>query len=157
VDEGTTFNVFLPAARHGSTADQAEGVARKVRGGTETILLVEDETAVRGLATVVLQKHGYRVLEAPSGHAALEIWKQHASEVDLLLTDLVMPGGMTGMDLAEKLKASNPKLKVIYSSGYSTELTGQILESKEGKLFLQKPYHPQDLAETVRKLLDQPG
>jgi len=85
----------------------------------------------------------------------MQIWKQHKGQFDLLLTDMVMPEGMTGRQLADKLKVLNPELKVIYSSGYSADLiTEEGLELSEGLNFLQKPYHPQKLAQTVRSCLD---
>ena len=153
VDVGTTFEVFLPVAS-AVAAQNSENVSKAVAGGHETILLVEDEAAVRALAATVLQKCGYRILQAANGAEALEVWKAHAPGIDLLLTDMVMPGGLTGWELAEKLLADKPKLKVIYSTGYSEDMTGDISNSKVKIHLLQKPYHPQKLATTVREELD---
>jgi len=155
--EGAGFNIYLPAARPADLVAPVEKSAPQIRGGTETILLVEDEEALRGLAAVVLQRHGYRVLEAASGPAAVEVWKEHSPAIELLITDLVMPGGMSGIVLAEKLTAAKPSLKVIYSSGYSAEVSGRILDSKDGKRFLQKPYRRDDLIRLVREVLDHRG
>ena len=117
------------------------------------ILVVEDEPSLRLLVRKVLERSGFEVLEAASGRAALELWDQDKPHVDLLLTDMVMPDGMSGRQLAERLKADNPALKVLYTSGYSTELLGKDLGLQEGANFLQKPYPPSKLVQTVRTAL----
>ena len=117
------------------------------------ILVVEDEPSLRLLVRKVLERSGFEVLEAASGRAALELWDQDKPHVDLLLTDMVMPDGMSGRQLAERLKADNPELKVLYTSGYSTELLGKDLALQEGTNFLQKPYPPSKLVQTVRNAL----
>jgi len=101
-----------------------------------------------------LSQLGYRVLEAINGVEAQEVWKQHREEIHLLLTDLVMPGGMTGKDSAEQLLRENPKLKVIYVSGYSAEVAGKDFPLEEGNNFLAKPIQAFKLAQTVRQNLD---
>ncbi len=116
----------------------------------KTILVVEDEPTLRALVRKVLERSGYDVIESSSGLAALELWTRTKPQVDLLLTDMVMPDGISGMQLAEKLKAQNPKLKVIFTTGYSAELMGNNFEIKEGLNFLQKPYPPQRLVQTVK-------
>jgi CheY-like chemotaxis protein len=118
--------------------------------GKKTILVVEDEPTLRALVRKVLERSGYTVLDSPSGLAALELWSNTKPHVDLLLTDMVMPDGISGMQLAEKLKVENPGLKVIFTTGYSAELMGKDFEIKEGVNFLQKPYPPQKLVQTVR-------
>src|SRR6185436_18060528 len=95
-----------------------------VKRGHETILLVEDEAPLRALTRAVLERHGYRVLEAASGVDALAQWEKCGTEVQLLLTDMVMPDGLTGRQLAKQLKVSKPDLRVIYTSGYSVNLEG---------------------------------
>ena len=117
------------------------------------ILVVEDEPSLRLLVRKVLERSGFEVLEAASGTAALELWDHDKPQIDLLLTDMVMPDGMSGRQLAERLKADNPELKVLYSSGYSTDLLGKDLALKEGINFLQKPYPPSKLLQTVRNAL----
>jgi len=117
------------------------------------ILVVEDEPSLRLLVRKVLERSGFEVLEAASGRAALELWDQGKPHIDLLLTDMVMPDGMSGRQLAERLKADNPALKVLYTSGYSTELLGKDLGLQEGANFLQKPYPPSKLVQTVRTAL----
>jgi two-component system cell cycle sensor histidine kinase/response regulator CckA len=124
----------------------------------QTILVVEDEPTLRALVRKVLERVGYEVVEAPSGLAALELWNQKHPHVDLLLTDMIMPDGISGRQLGEKLKAENPKLKVIYTTGYSADLLGNDFVLKEGLNFLQKPYPPHKLVQTVRNGLqsDEP-
>ena len=119
-----------------------------------TIFVVEDEPTLRALVRRVLERGGYEVIEASSGLAALELWKEKKTHVDLLLTDMVMPDGISGRQLAEKLKADNPGLKIIYTTGYSPDLMGKEVALREGVNFLQKPYPPQKLVETVRNGLE---
>jgi two-component system, cell cycle sensor histidine kinase and response regulator CckA len=116
----------------------------------QTILVVEDEPTLRALVRKVLERDGYEVVEASSGLAALELWSSKKPRVDLLLTDMVMPDGISGLQLAERLKTENPALKVVFTTGYSAELLGKDFVLKEGVNFLQKPYPPQKLVQTVR-------
>ncbi len=116
----------------------------------QTVFVVEDEPTLRALVRKVLERGGFDVIEAPSGLAAIELWSKQKPHVDLLLTDMVMPDGISGRQLAEKLKADNPNLKVIFTTGYSAELVGKDFVVKEGVNFLQKPYPPQKLVQTVR-------
>jgi nitrogen-specific signal transduction histidine kinase len=153
---GTTFEVYLPALAETTTAASEAESRPGPRGGTETILLVEDDADVRLVTRITLERHGYRVLEAPDGLAALELWRQHRDAVALLLTDLVMPGELDGRELAQRLRADRPQLKVIYTSGYSPELAGRELHSRSGEAFLQKPCPAERLLETVRECLDAP-
>jgi len=154
VGKGTTFKIFLPACDRPAPSETAP-VAPKIDGGTETLLVVEDEPSVRELVVSCLRRYGYCVLEADDGPKALELWQQHREKIALLLTDMVMPGGMTGRDLAIKLKKDNHNLKVIYSSGYNTEMaTGELPPDKDAR-YLHKPYSPTKLMETIRHCLDQ--
>jgi len=109
---------------------------------------------LRGLASKLLQKQGYQIFEAASGVEALEVWGQHDGVFDLLLTDMVMPGGVTGRELAEKLLADKPELKVIFTSGYSTDMVGENFTLEEEVNFLPKPYPPKALIQIVRGCLD---
>jgi CheY-like chemotaxis protein len=102
-----------------------------------------------------LRKAGYKIVQAASGSEALSIWPQHSSEVDLLFTDIVMPDGMSGCDLAETLRANKPDLKVLYTSGYSLDVVEQDFALRQGENFLQKPYQPGTLLRTVRSSLDE--
>jgi CheY-like chemotaxis protein len=155
VGKGATFSVFFPAnskpieARTAQSAPQAE-----VRGGKETILIVEDEPVLRDMAHVILQECGYQILEASSGREALLVWDRHQGAIDLVLTDVVMPEGISGMDLAQRLLATKPKLKIVFASGYSMDNldTAFVRNGRAG--FLQKPYTHITLAQAIRSALD---
>jgi len=153
VGKGTTFRIFIPHA--GERIESETPMAQiQIRGGTETILLVEDEKPVCELVARVLEKHGYKALQAGTGAEALDIWRSHRNEIHLLLTDLIMPGNMNGRELAEALWAERPDLKVIFTSGYSADIVGKDFKIESDLNFLQKPYHPQALALAVRRCLD---
>jgi signal transduction histidine kinase/DNA-binding response OmpR family regulator len=154
VNQGTTFRVYLPRLMGLSGEKNVLPSLASVRGGSETILLVEDDPSVRSSLKNALSSLGYRVLEASDGAEALELWKQHSAEIDLLLTDLVLPGGMTGRELSERLLLDDPGLKVIYSSGYSAEIVSKHIPLEEGVNFLAKPYEARKLAQTIRNRLD---
>jgi two-component system, cell cycle sensor histidine kinase and response regulator CckA len=154
--QGSTFKVFLPASNCLKKKLPEPSSPRTANDCHETLLFVEDEPALRELGRLVLEQYGYRVLEAEAGGQALEVWKQKASKIDLLLTDMVMPGGLNGQELATKLRADKPSLKIIYTSGHSTHLLGKDSGLQAGLNFLPKPYNPQSLAATVRRCLDSP-
>jgi CheY-like chemotaxis protein len=101
----------------------------------------------------ILQNNGYHILEAENGVAALKVWQDHQGKIDLLLTDMIMPEGISGEKLAERLRQENQQLKVIYSSGFSEELINKTGTMQEGYNFLAKPYHPKRLVEAVRTCL----
>jgi signal transduction histidine kinase len=155
LERGTRFNIFLPVD---TQVDRPVAAAPVLRpdGGHETILLVEDEAPLRRLAKQMLQRHGYRVYDACSGVEALVIWKERQAEIDLLLTDMIMPGGWTGLELADKIRADKKGLRIIYTTGYSPDAFSPNLHLKEGINFLAKPYHPNLLIQTVRQCLDLP-
>jgi PAS domain S-box-containing protein len=155
VGKGTTFQIFLPASDASAEALAKEAVKPKPRGGTETILLVEDDQAVRMMTRIVLERNGYNVLEATNGVEAQQIWTEQQSRIALLLTDLVMPGGMDGRELAARLLTQNPNLKVIFTSGYSADIAGRELKLQAGQNFMQKPCPTDQLFNTVRNLLDR--
>ncbi len=125
-----------------------------MKQGSETILLVEDEPDVCMLVRTLFEYQGYRVLEAASGKEALGVWKEHADKVDMMLTDIVMPDGITGIKLAELLRKDRPELKVVFSSGYGPEAVAKECLSSPGNSFLQKPYDLQVLLSTVRNCID---
>ena len=154
VGEGTTLRIFLPASEELATPVSSEASA-DLRGGKETILVVEDEPAVREIMTHVLRHHGYNVLEASDGPEALDMWAQRGCEVDLLVTDIVMPNGMKGNVLAEQLQAEKTGLKVIFSSGYSSEFATESSPLDARFSFLEKPYKPEVLVRAVRDCLDR--
>jgi CheY-like chemotaxis protein len=154
--QGTTFNVFFPASSEPVKAPPPDiALTAKVRGGRETILVVEDEPVLRDMAHLILQDCGYHVLEAGSGGEALQVWERHPGGIDLILTDVVMPGGMSGRELAVKLLGSHPDLKIIFTSGYNVEETNTDFFRRGGAVFLQKPYTRTDLAKIVRECLDR--
>jgi len=154
IGTGSTFKVYLPVANETRNAPAAPTVEPKpAQGGEETILVVEDETGLLELVRNVLQGYHYSVLAASSGVEALQVWNEHNGRVDLLLTDMIMPGGISGNDLAAKLRKDKPGLKVIYTSGYSSELMEKDSGSND-TTFLAKPYLPLQLAQAVRKCLD---
>ncbi|HTL59554.1 MAG TPA: response regulator [Candidatus Limnocylindrales bacterium] len=154
VGVGTTFKIFFPAVEClKETSGEAPVSQEQVRGGRETILVVEDEPVLRELIREVLQQYDYQVIEARSGIDALRVWDEFDGRIDLLLTDMVMPEGMNGRELAAQLKKRKPELKVIYSSGYSPESTGKDFGHND-TVFLSKPYLPPQLARTVRQCLD---
>jgi len=152
---GTTFRVYLPRLVTVPDKKPVWPALASVRSGHETILLVEDELSLRTSTRKILAHLGYRVLEAANGAEALNLWQHHRLAIKLLLTDLVMPGGMTGRELAEQLLAQNPRLKVVYSSGYSAEIAGKDFALEEGVNFLPKPFESRKLAEIIRNRLDQ--
>jgi signal transduction histidine kinase/ActR/RegA family two-component response regulator/HAMP domain-containing protein len=158
VGKGTTFTVFLPASERMATAPRRPEIpGGEVRGGAETVLVVEDEPVLLNLAGVILQDCGYRVVEAGSGVQALEIWERKGAEIDLLVTDIVMPMGITGLQLARELQLRKPKLKVVFTSGYGVGSMDREFIKQTGGTFLQKPYSRYALAKTVRECLDAPS
>lgn len=124
--------------------------------GRETILLVEDEPAVRMLSRMILERLGYQVIEAESGVAAWEIWVNQRPAVDLMVTDMIMPHGLTGRGLAEKLRAEKPELRIVFITGYSPSSVARGMNLIEGVNFVQKPYVPDALSAAVRNCLSQP-
>jgi CheY-like chemotaxis protein len=156
--KGATFRVHLPACTETSgTTVEGKASMNVVRGGAETILVVEDETPVRELVCRLLAGYGYKVLPAESGARALQLWQDCRSQVDLLLTDLVMPDRLNGRELADKFRVDRPELKVIFTSGYSVDVVGKDFVLQKGLRYLQKPFDPQKLAGAIRECLDQPA
>jgi len=154
VGHGTTFFIFLPGTQWKAPAKAVANPGAASRRGGETILVVEDEPNLRELARILLQSYGYRILEASSGLEALEFWTKQKDQIDLLLTDLVMPDGMTGLELGRKLVSEKASLKIVYTSGYSSELLRSEVRP-ESICFLQKPYAAQTMVETIRRMLDR--
>ncbi|MBI2947362.1 MAG: PAS domain S-box protein [Verrucomicrobia bacterium] len=151
---GTSFRVFLPGVPAPAEQRGPEAEPMEVRGGSEWILVVEDEHPLRELVRYVLNHYGYRVRVAASGVEALKVWQDCKEEIDLLLTDLVMPGGITGRELAVKLRREKPGLKVIFTTGYSPEIVKDGGRIEERIQLLPKPYNPSKLARMVRECLD---
>ena len=157
VGEGTSFLIFLPIIATCHPQPDAEApLAKPVKGGRETILVVEDEPDLRDLVAQVLKSRDYRVITAASGAKALETWSQRDGAIDLLLTDMVMPDGLTGRKLAERLTQEDPRLRVIFTSGYTAGMPGADLDDVAEGHFLPKPYRPATLLQVVRDCLDSP-
>jgi CheY-like chemotaxis protein len=152
---GAEFTVLLPACmlEEGATEPGRERMA-SARGGTESILLVEDEEPVRRLTQRLLEARGYRVRNAGTGAEALRIWDEERGAFDLVVTDMVMPGGISGRELAERLAARQPALRVIFLSGYAGDVVGPGMELRPGWNFLQKPFGATALLECVRARID---
>jgi CheY-like chemotaxis protein len=158
--QGSTFDVFFPATDEVPatvTKEETTFTASTVAGGTETILIVEDEPILREMARDILEGCGYKTLEASCGNEALDVWNNYASRIDLLLTDMVMPGGVSGVDLAERLQAGQPRLRIVFTSGYAANEVNREVLDKTHAHFLPKPYTHDELAQTVRECLDKSG
>jgi two-component system cell cycle sensor histidine kinase/response regulator CckA len=153
-DRGTTFTLCFPVAHGGLTREPTDVLAQDRPGGNETVLLVEDDPAVRRTVTAVLMRCGYQVYPASGAAEALEIWAHHKDEIRLLLTDVVLPEDMDGIALAARLLADRPRLPVLYSSGYASRAAERI-ELVEGDNLLSKPYDSGTLARTIRRCLDR--
>jgi two-component system cell cycle sensor histidine kinase/response regulator CckA len=151
-NKGTTFRIYLPRC--------AEPVVARTRSavlslhGTETVLLVEDEPAVRALVQSVLERHGYSVLVAESGAAALDLAIRDPRPIHVLLTDLVMPG-MNGRDLASQVRTLRPPIKIVFMSGYAADI-GVDLVADGASVFLSKPFNERVLTMKLREVLDAP-
>jgi len=152
VGRGTTFNIYLPRAEEPAEANLAAPASRTAVGGSETVLLVEDEESVRLLVRETLAAKGYRVLEAENGQSGLAVAAAHSGTIDLIITDVVMPG-MSGRELADQLVATRPAIKVLYLSGYTEDAIVSEGTIESGKAFLQKPFTLQSLSKKVREVL----
>jgi PAS domain S-box-containing protein len=153
VGRGTTVRIYFPLAEERVKAGGAPGRRPATRPGNETILVVEDDAEVRKLAGEMLGRQGYAVLEAASGPEALRIWHQHASSIDLILTDVVMPS-MAGPELAAQLTAERAGLKVLYMSGYPEEVMAKHGLTASDSTFIHKPFTSDALIHSVRLVLD---
>jgi len=152
--KGTEFQIYIPAA-------EASGIGIETReslempAGNETILVVEDDDSMRELVCNILELCGYTVLNAADGAAALNLWKDSADRIEVMLTDVILADGISGWQLAKRLRAEHPKLKVVYTSGYPIQEVRKDTEPlSEGLNFLQKPFQAQKLAQAVRACLD---
>jgi CheY-like chemotaxis protein len=149
---GTTFKLYLPIAGDRDLAHDECGTQQAV-GGQETILVAEDEPMVRDLAVRILSRAGYTVLQAADGAEAVELFRDHVSEISLAVLDAVMPK-LTGHQAYERIRLENPQLPVVFCSGYDPE-TGQVKPLVEqGMRMVQKPFDPEVLLRVVREVLD---
>jgi CheY-like chemotaxis protein len=152
--QGTAFKIGIPAVEASEEAVEAQPPVAAASGGTETILLAEDESIVRRFIYSVLTQRGYRILEAATGDEAARCSSEYQGTIDLLLTDVVMPG-MNGAQLAERIAAARPVIKVLFMSGYTEDAVFND-RLRCGAEFLQKPMTPDVLLAKVRQLLDAP-
>ncbi len=150
---GTTFKVFLPVAVGDAVTTTEARADEEIRRGTETILVAEDDAAVRQMVKLILERQGYRVLTADRGTSAMVEWERYGGEIDLLLVDLVMPGGMSGMDLVTRLRREKPCVKAILTSGEAVDVSGKKRCRGGDYEFLQKPYDLRMLVETIQSVL----
>jgi two-component system, cell cycle sensor histidine kinase and response regulator CckA len=156
VGRGTTFKVYLPAADAEPGPAASADRLSQAPGGRETILLVEDEGSVRAFTGAVLRLQGYAVLEAADGEEAARMAAAHPGPIDLLVTDVVMPGA-GGRQVAERLAAARPGVRVLYLSGYTDDAVVRHGVLAADTAFLQKPFTPAALARKVREVLDAPA
>ena len=153
---GTSFDLYLPVAPQNEGTPVLSNATVEIPGGHETILLVEDELDLLSLTRDILERYGYRIITAPNSAAAIKIWQERRNDIALLLTDVRMPEGINGHELADRLISEKPDLKVVYVSGYSVEGNGApFLEAHPN--FLTKPFTGPGLALAVRKALDCPA
>jgi two-component system cell cycle sensor histidine kinase/response regulator CckA len=155
VGQGTTFKIYLPLAEKASSASSDhEEADSHLQKGTETVLLAEDELAVRSLIARLLRHQGYPVLEAANGVEALSLAREHSSkEIHLLLTDVVMPQ-MGGIELAKQLNSLRPNTKILFVSGYTSDPFVKLSIPDQGIQFVQKPFNPTVLVRKVREVMD---
>jgi signal transduction histidine kinase/ActR/RegA family two-component response regulator len=154
VGKGTTFDIYFPIAARPARKVEAEPAASASSAGKETVLIVEDEEMLREMLREILTANGYQVLEAGNGEEAVRLWEENPDRVELLLTDNVLPDGITGLALAAKLREAAPDLPVILSSGCSAEALLADRDAPAGCSFLAKPYRPAQLVQAVRQALD---
>jgi PAS domain S-box-containing protein len=154
-DRGTTFEIHLPRLEETAAVGARAASETVPARGTETVLVVEDQDPVRNLAVAVLKKHGYRVLDAAQGSAALLVAERHTGPIHLLLTDVVMPH-MSGKELADRLKPLRPEMKVLYMSGYAADVIARRERLESDAAYLAKPFAPDVLAMKVREVLGAP-
>jgi two-component system cell cycle sensor histidine kinase/response regulator CckA len=153
VGKGATFRIYFPEVQAVVDSPATESVVNPLPSGTETILLVEDEDSLREVTRDFLQNGGYEVLEADSGESALELTKQYQGRLDLLLTDVIMPG-ISGRQLADQLVPSRPEMKILFMSGYTQELVGHHGVLNPETVLLEKPFGVESLLTKIREVLD---
>lgn len=151
--EGSEFNVYFPVSKASKEEKEETILQTRLPHGNETILLVEDESVVRNLTAKMLEQQGYKVIQAKEGLSALSIFKQNKDNIDLIITDVIMPY-LNGVDLVEKVKSERPGMKVLFISGHVDPILKRETLISEGYHFLQKPYTMQSLGHTVRQVME---
>jgi CheY-like chemotaxis protein len=154
--KGAEFRIYLPAlaSEKKETPPPPPSSVGPIAKGNEMILVVEDEPDLRDLVTQLLQGHGYQVVSAATGTQALQVWSQWKNSIQLVLTDMIMPDGLTGKKLAEKILAESPQMPIIYTSGYHPDMNGTGIGAVDQENFLGKPYRPADLFQIVERCLE---
>jgi signal transduction histidine kinase/CheY-like chemotaxis protein len=155
VGSGTTFNIYLPRSAKNKIAAVRPVDESPIPSGTETILLVEDEEGIRRAIGSLLVRYGYQIYTAVSGQSALQIWRQHHQSIQLIVTDVVMPGGVNGQTLFDQMRADKSDLKVIFCSGYPDEVLGNDAPLRKSPNFIEKPFAPDKLLRKIRACLDR--
>ncbi len=154
LEHGTTFRVYIPGYAEKATQALEEGHAKPIKKGNETILVVEDESAILRLTTTMLEGQGYVALAASSPGEALRLMEAHLGEIDLLITDVIMPE-MNGRDLAKKILSFYPNIKRLFMSGYTANVIAHHGVLDDGVHFIQKPFGERDLMDKMREVLDE--
>ena len=157
IGAGSVFHVFLPLTdkEFQNEPELRPSLVWAAKVERRTILVVEDETPLREMAAKILKRFGHQALVAKDGPEGYNLWRQHREKIDLLFTDMVMPGGMTGRELADRILREEPKMPVIYSTGYSMDLSNSGINLVEGVNFLRKPYDATTLVQAVKTALAQ--
>ena len=153
IGKGTTFRIYFPRVMQDGALSAPLPTHTDDVGGSETVLVVEDENLVRKLVRTILESRGYFVLDAQGGEEAFHVCRSHKGPIHVLVTDVVMPK-MKGKEVADRLRSIYPEVKVLYMSGYTTDSIDQVEVVGTGMQFLQKPFSPLDLVNKVRELLD---
>jgi two-component system cell cycle sensor histidine kinase/response regulator CckA len=155
LNSGTSFDIYLPRLAKNNVLPAEHKAKSALPHGTETILLAEDDDSVREFVQTTLVLHGYQVHATASGASALRIWETYKDSIDLLVTDMVMPGGVSGRELADRIKTQKPEIKVIYCSGYTDDMLGESSLLRNNINFLEKPFSQSALLQRVRDCLDE--
>ena len=156
VGQGSTFHLYLPALPASAAADSEESAERPLPRGNETVLLAEDDDQIRNLVQAALERQGYTVLAAANGSDAISALLRHSGPVQLLIADLIMPGGINGRELADQALVAHPGLRTLFISGYPADVVSRHLGLRANGFFLHKPFAVRALLETVRTCLDRP-
>jgi two-component system cell cycle sensor histidine kinase/response regulator CckA len=154
-DVGTSFHIYMPQTEEAIALPAPVLVDTRSMAGSETILLVEDQDAIRSLLAQILERKGYTVLPARDGREALLLSEKHMAEIDLMITDIVMPQ-MSGHELVCKLSATRPSMRILYISGYADRSLEQMGGASSEFAYLEKPFSPDVLMREVRAVLDKP-
>jgi signal transduction histidine kinase/CheY-like chemotaxis protein len=154
LNKGTTFNIYIPLIKTITQKEETSQIVELIKGGTETVLIAEDDESLRELAASVLREFGYSVIEAEDGHDAIEKFKEHKEKVKLLILDVIMPK-INGKKVYDEIKRSFPEIKVLFVSGYTSELVQKKGIIDSGLNFLPKPLLPNQLLKKTRDILDE--